>query len=66
MQNEEASGIETAAAVSIERERAALCLRQRPTLRVGNLTLQLICVVLLWPLGAHGPLVVWVLLNVGV
>lgn len=64
MQDDGASGIETVAAAGIERERAALYLRQRPTLRLGNLALQLVCVALLWPLGAHGMLTVWVVLNI--
>ena len=64
MQGEEAADTESAAEIGIERERAALYLRQRPTLRLGNLALQLACVVLLWPVAAPGLLAVWVALNV--
>ena len=52
------------AATAVERERAALYLRQRPTLRLGNLALQLVCVMLMWSTGNRVALVAWVVMNV--
>ncbi|MEQ8659665.1 MAG: hybrid sensor histidine kinase/response regulator, partial [Gammaproteobacteria bacterium] len=64
MQDAQAASTEAAGEIGIERERAALYLRQRPTLRLGNLALQLVCVVLLWPVASPELLTLWVALNV--